>query len=105
MSKGSADNRSPNWKAREETWERVFGGKGRNNALEAWKKRLTEENSKYVQDEAFRRAGEPVSIFPSTEAGELQWVVALEDSFWMDAFPTKKEAREFVEAVGWPLIE
>ena len=105
MSKGSADTRSPNWKARAETWERVFGRKGKDNALEAWKTRLAEDNDKYTLEEAFKRAGEPVMIFPSDETGELQWVVSLEDSFWMDAFPTEAEAREFVEVIGWPVIE
>jgi len=30
--------------------------------------------------------------------------VATEDDFWMDAFPTEVEARDFVKAMGWPLI-
>lgn len=54
--------------------------------------------------EAILRAGEPVDIYESDETGELQWVVALEDGFWMDAFPTKEEAERLVEEMGWPII-
>ncbi len=55
-------------------------------------------------DEAIRRAGEPVDIYESDETGELQWVVALEDGFWMDSFPTQAEAENLVKEMGWPII-
>lgn len=62
MSKGSADTRTPNWKAREETWERVWGsGKQskRDKTLKAWKDRVakdgTERINQLVASEVQRR--------------------------------------------------
>jgi hypothetical protein len=52
-----------------------------------------------------RRDGEPVSIIHTNETGEWQWAVSFEDEFWMDAFPTEQEARDFVKGMGWPLLK
>jgi hypothetical protein len=52
--------------------------------------------------EAILRAGEPVDIYESDETGELQWVVSLEDGFWMDAFTSREEAENLVAEMGWP---
>lgn len=54
--------------------------------------------------EAIRRAGEPVDIYESDETGELQWVVTLEDGFWMDAFTSREDAENLVAEMGWEII-
>jgi hypothetical protein len=45
-----------------------------------------------------------VDIYESDETGESQWVVALEDGFWMDAFTSREEAENLVAEMGWPII-
>ena len=55
--------------------------------------------------EALRRVGEPVVIYETDETGERQWVVALEDDFWMDGFPTKEEAEKLVSEMGWKYLD
>jgi hypothetical protein len=62
-------------------------------------------NCPTAYEEAIRRAGEPVSIYKTDETGTVQWAVALEDGFWMDAFNTKKEALKLVSEMKWPLIK
>lgn len=54
--------------------------------------------------EAIRRAGELVKIYETDETGEGQWAITLEDGFWMDAYPTKEEAAQLVDEMGWPII-
>ncbi len=68
-----------------------------------WEARLKAE-SPSVCAEAMKRAGQPVEIRLSRDLGDPLWAVATEDDFWMDAFPTEVEARDFVKAMGWPLI-
>lgn len=68
-----------------------------------WAKRFR-ANCPTSYSEAILRAGEPVDIYESDETGELQWVVALEDGFWMDAFTSREEAERLVEEMGWPII-
>jgi hypothetical protein len=67
-----------------------------------WEERLKALPSVY--EEAMKRAGQPVEIRLSRDLGDPLWAVATEDDFWMDAFPTEVEARDFVKAMGWPLI-
>jgi len=62
-------------------------------------------DSPHLLGEMMQRDGQPVSIIHTNETGEWQWAVSCEDEFWMDAFPTEQEARNFVEAMGWPLLK
>lgn len=77
--------------------------KTENATFAEWVERFGRE-AKTALPEALRRAGEPVEIFHTDETGEWQWVVSLEDGFWMDAFETQEEAESFVTAMGWPMI-
>lgn len=68
-----------------------------------WARRFKEEcPTGYA--EAIRRAGEPVEIYETDEAGEVQWAITLHDGFWMDAYPTEEESARLVEEMGWPII-
>lgn len=69
-----------------------------------WAKRFRKEASPSLYKEALSRAGQPVQVFFSNETGEDLWAVSLEDSFWMDAFPTEQEALQLVEEMGWPKL-
>lgn len=50
-----------------------------------------------------KRDGQPVNVSHNNETGERQWAITCDDAWWMDAFPTRDEAVDHCNAMGWPI--
>lgn len=72
-------------------------------AFDKWKDRFLDECPSQWS-EAVLRAGQPVQIRKNNELGPTMWAVELDGGFWMDAFSTEADARQFVKDMGWPEI-